>query len=413
MSPGEISPPAFRWVEGGVAAAAGFSASGVRAGIKQQGLDLALVFSEHEAAVAGVFTRNALAAAPIRLCRERVRRGKARAVIINSGNANACTGESGKKDALAMARRTGEALGLAGDNQILVASTGVIGRRLPMAKIQSAIPAAVSSLDARGGDAAAKAILTTDRVPKTAAVEVDLSGGSVRVGAMAKGSGMIRPRLAAPEDAPPQATMLAFVTTDASVDTADLRKTLIRAADDSFNRITVDGETSTNDTVLLLANGASGVGASAPADLETFREAVGAVCLKMAHAIVRDGEGATKFVTVRVSGAADNRQARTAAFAIADSNLVKTALFGCDPNWGRIVSAAGASGVEVRPEALRVKLNGAETFGGGRAEPEGAKPLDGPEVEIEIDLGVADGTATVWTSDLSHEYVRINAEYHT
>ncbi|MDP6619021.1 MAG: bifunctional ornithine acetyltransferase/N-acetylglutamate synthase, partial [Nitrospinota bacterium] len=214
MSPGEISPPAFRWVEGGVAAAAGFSASGVRAGIKQQGLDLALVFSEHEAAVAGVFTRNALAAAPIRLCRERVRRGKARAVIINSGNANACTGESGKKDALAMARRTGEALGLAGDDQILVASTGVIGRRLPMAKIQSAIPAAVSSLDARGGDAAAKAILTTDRVPKTAAVEVDLSGGSVRVGAMAKGSGMIRPRLAAPEDAPPQATMLAFVTTD-------------------------------------------------------------------------------------------------------------------------------------------------------------------------------------------------------
>ena len=415
MNPREISPSPIQWVEGGITAPGGFTASGVRAGIKQEGLDLALVFSEHEAAVAGVFTRNTLAAAPVHLCRERVHRGKARAVIINSGNANACTGESGEKDALAMARRTGEALGLDGDDQILVASTGIIGRRLPMAKIQSAIPAAVSSLDTQGGDAAAKAILTTDRVPKTAAIEVELSGGSVRVGAMAKGSGMIRPRLAAPEDAspPPQATMLAFVTTDASVAPADLRKTLIRAADDSFNRITVDGETSTNDTVLLLANGASGVGASAPADLETFQEAVSAVCLKMAHAIVRDGEGATQFVTVRVSGAADNRQARTAAFAIADSNLVKTALFGRDPNWGRIVSAAGASGVEVRPETLRVKLNGAETFGGGRAHPEGAKPLDGPEVEIEIDLGVADGTATVWTSDLSYEYVRINAEYHT
>ena len=420
MSPGEISPPPpsppIRWIEGGVTAPAGFTASGVRAGIKQEGLDLALVFSENEAAVAGVFTRNTLAAAPVHLCRERVHRGKARAVIINSGNANACTGEPGEKDALAMARRTGEALGLAGDDQILVASTGIVGRRLPMAKIQSAIPAAVSSLDTQGGEAAAKAILTTDLVPKTAAIEVELSGGSVRVGAMAKGSGMIRPRLAAPEGAPPsppQATMLAFVMTDASVAPADLRKTLIRAADDSFNRITVDGETSTNDTVLLLANGASGVGASAPADLETFQEAVSAVCLKMAHAIVRDGEGATKFVTVRVRGAADNRQARTAAFAIADSNLVKTALFGRDPNWGRIVSAAGASGVEVRPETLRVKLNGAETFGGGRARPAGAKPLDGPEVEIEIDLGVADGTATVWTSDLSYEYVRINAEYHT
>lgn len=415
MNPREISPSPIQWVEGGITAPGGFTASGVRAGIKQEGLDLALVFSEHEAAVAGVFTRNTLAAAPVHLCRERVLRGKARAVIINSGNANACTGESGEKDALAMARRTGEALGLDGDDQILVASTGIIGRRLPMAKIQSAIPAAVSSLDTQGGGAAAKAILTTDRVPKTAAIEVELSGGSVRVGAMAKGSGMIRPRLAAPEDAPPppQATMLAFVTTDASVAPADLRKTLIRAADDSFNRITVDGETSTNDTVLLLANGASGVGASAPADLETFQEAVSAVCLKMAHAIVRDGEGATKFVTVRVNGAADNRQARTAAFAIADSNLVKTALFGRDPNWGRIVSAAGASGVEVRPETLWVKLNGAETFGGGRAHPEGAKPLDGPEVEIEIDLGVADGTATIWTSDLSYEYVRINAEYHT
>ncbi len=415
MNPREISPSPIQWVEGGITAPGGFTASGVRAGIKQEGLDLALVFSEHEAAVAGVFTRNTLAAAPVHLCRERVHRGKARAVIINSGNANACTGESGEKDALAMARRTEEALGLDGDDQVLVASTGIIGRRLPMAKIQSAIPAAVSSLDTQGGGAAAKAILTTDRVPKTAAIEVELSGGSVRVGAMAKGSGMIRPRLAAPEDAPPppQATMLAFVTTDASVAPADLRKTLVRAADDSFNRITVDGETSTNDTVLLLANGASGVGASAPADLETFQEAVSAVCLKMAHAIVRDGEGATKFVTVRVNGAADNRQARTAAFAIADSNLVKTALFGRDPNWGRIVSAAGASGVEVRPETLRVKLNGAETFGGGRAHPEGAKPLDGPEVEIEIDLGVADGTATIWTSDLSYEYVRINAEYHT
>jgi len=203
MNPREISPSPIQWVEGGITAPGGFTASGVRAGIKQEGLDLALVFSEREAAVAGVFTRNTLAAAPVHLCRERVHRGKARAVIINSGNANACTGESGEKDALAMARRTGEALGLDGDDQILVASTGIIGRRLPMAKIQSAIPAAVSSLDTQGGGAAAKAILTTDLVPKTAAIEVELSGGSVRVGAMAKGSGMIRPRLAAPEGAPP------------------------------------------------------------------------------------------------------------------------------------------------------------------------------------------------------------------
>jgi glutamate N-acetyltransferase/amino-acid N-acetyltransferase len=311
-----------------------------------------------------------------------------------------------------MARRTAESLGLPDDRQVLVASTGIIGRPLPMAKIQQAIPAAVAALDRRGGDAAAQAILTTDTVPKSCAIEVALSGGRVRVGGMAKGAGMIRPRLV-----PPQATMLAFLTTDARVEAAILREMLKRAADLSFNSITVDGETSTNDTVLLLANGASGVGASAPKDRGALTGGIEQVCRELAQAIVRDGEGATKFITVRVRGAADDGEARRAAFAVADSNLVKTALFGNDPNWGRILSAAGACGAALRPEAVRVTLNGVEAFGGGRAHLKGrealASGLRGREVQIELDLGVGDGRATVWTSDLSYEYVRINAEYHT
>ena len=415
MSPGE--PPSPPTPAGGVTAPKGFLAAGVRAGIKDEGPDLALLFSEREASAAGVFTRNVMAAAPILLCRDRILGGKARAVVVNSGNANACTGEKGWKDTLAMARRTAEALGLPGDEEVLVASTGRIGLPLPMAKIQKAIPAAVAALDANGGGAAAQAILTTDTAPKTSAAEVRLSGGTVRVGGMAKGAGMIRPRLASPGGPAPHATMLAFLTADASVEAPALQEMLERAVDASFNCITVDGETSTNDVVLLLANGASGAAASTAEDRKALQGAIETVCLALAHAIVRDGEGATKFITVRVTGAADDQQARRAAFAVADSNLVKTALFGQDPNWGRIVSAAGACGVAMRPEGVRVALNGVESFGGGIFNPKWkealAGSLDGPEVRIELDLGVAAGASTVWTCDLSYEYVRINAEYHT
>ncbi|MFQ5913601.1 MAG: bifunctional glutamate N-acetyltransferase/amino-acid acetyltransferase ArgJ [Nitrospinota bacterium] len=415
MSPGETSTR--RPASGGVTAPQGFLASAVRAGIKREGLDLALLFSEREASAAGIFTCNAMAAPPVLLCRERVLSGKARAVVMNSGNANACTGEEGERDALAMTRRTAQALGLPDDGQVLAASTGIIGHPLPMGKIQNAIPAAVAALDAKGGEEAARAILTTDTVPKLTVLELDLSGGRVCVGGMAKGAGMIRPRLVSPEKLPPHATMLGFLTTDARVEAAALQAMLEEAAEGTFNSITVDGETSTNDMVLLLANGASGVGVSSPEDRNALRGAIEEVCRVLAHAIVRDGEGATKFITVRVSGAADNLQARRAAFAVADSNLVKTALFGNDANWGRIVSAAGACGAAMRPEAVRAALNGVETFGGGHANPKGgealAEGLKGREVQIDIDMGVADGAATVWTCDLSYEYVRINAEYHT
>ena len=409
--------PALRPVAGGVAAPKGFMASGVRAGIKSDKLDLALLFSQQEASVAGVFTTNRLAAAPVLLCQERVMAGKARAVVVNSGNANACTGEEGMQDARAMARRTAEALGLNNDAQILVASTGIIGHRLPMTKIHGAIPAAVVALTEDGGNAAAEAILTTDLVPKAAAVETETSGGTVRVGAMAKGSGMIRPRLTGPGASPPHATMLAFITTDALFSPGELQPMLEEATAASFNYITVDGQTSTNDSVILLANGASGVRPSSPSDKIAVEDAVHSVCLEMAHAIVKDGEGATKFVTVCVRGGKTKADAERAAFAIAESNLVKTALFGSDPNWGRIISAAGASGASLNPELVRISLNGVDVFDRGKPIGDGVKALaeglQGSEAQIEMDLGAGEEQTIVWTSDLSYEYVRINAEYHT
>ncbi len=405
-------------VDGGVVAPKGFMASGIKAGIKKNKPDLALLFSQSEASVAGLFTTNQMAAAPVLLCQERIAtNGKIRAIIVNSGNANACTGKEGKKDAMAMVQRTAEALGLNNNSEVLVASTGIIGHRLPMAKINAAIPAAVAALSKSGGNAAAEAILTTDLSPKTIAIEVETSGGAVRVGAMAKGSGMIRPRLAEPTSTPTHATMLAFLTTDADLTSEELQPMLREAVSESFNCITVDGETSTNDSVIMLANGASGVKHMTAPDKKVITEAIYIACLEMAHAIVKDGEGATKFVTVRVSGGKTKSEAKRAAFAIADSNLVKTALYGGDPNWGRIISAVGASGASTKPESVRITLNEVEVFSGEKPNEDGvkalAKGLQDPEVLIEVDLCSGEKEAVVWTSDLSYDYIRINAEYHT
>lgn len=405
-------------VDGGVVAPKGFMASGIQAGIKKNKPDLALLFSQSEASVAGLFTTNQMAAAPVLLCQERLAtKGKIRAVIVNSGNANACTGEEGKKDATAMVQRTAEALGLTNNSEVLVASTGIIGHRLPMAKIHGAIPAAVAALSKSGGETAAEAILTTDLAPKTTAIEVETSGGVVRVGAMAKGSGMIRPRLAEPISAPTHATMLAFLTTDADLTSEELQPMLKEAVSESFNCITVDGETSTNDSVIMLANGASGVKHLTKPDKNAIANAIHFACLEMAHAIVKDGEGATKFVTIRVSGGKTKSEAKRAAFAIADSNLVKTALYGGDPNWGRIISAVGASGASIKPDSVRIALNEIEVFAEEKPKEDGvnalAKGLQDPEVMIEVDLCSGNEEVMVWTSDLSYDYIRINAEYHT
>ncbi len=391
---------------GGVTFPRDFTAAGVRCGLKEKGRDLALIFSKREATAAGVFTVNQMVAAPVTLCRQRMRGGKARAIVINSGVANACTGPQGEKDAKIMAARTAEALGVQ-EEEVLVASTGVIGDPLPMTKILAGIPEVAAALGPEGGTQAAEAIMTTDTVPKMSALECELPKGVVRIGGMAKGAGMIQPRLA---------TMLAFLTTDASVPSALLQSCLKAAAQKSFNRITVDGDTSTNDSVILLANGASGYPVE-DSGRAAFQEALDQVCGDLARAIVRDGEGATKFVTVRVLGAATSEGAYQVAASVANSNLVKASLFGGDPNWGRILSAVGNAGVEVRPEKIGFQIGETEIVRQGTPVVGGRdrmrEALGAEDLLLTIDLGIGEASATMWTTDLSYEYVRINSAYLT
>jgi glutamate N-acetyltransferase / amino-acid N-acetyltransferase len=347
----------FKSVKGGVTAARGFLAAGVEAGIKPGRPDLALLVAEKPAAVAGLFTSNRIQAAPVRLCRDRLRGGRATAVIVNAGCANACTGKQGAKDAELMGRLTAQALGV-DPKTVFVCSTGTIGVKMPMDKIAAGIPKAVRALSGKGGPRAVRAIMTTDTVAKEAAVELRVGGRPVRVGGMAKGAGMIEPNMA---------TMLAFVTTDARVAPTALQQCLREAVAESFNRITVDGDQSTNDTILLLASGAAGNAALSlrHRDWGRFCEAVKAVCYELAMKIVEDGEGATKFVTITVRGARTDAEAHLAARAIARSFLVKTSWYGGDPNWGRVIDAVGYSGADVREErvdirydAIRVVRNG-------------------------------------------------------
>jgi glutamate N-acetyltransferase/amino-acid N-acetyltransferase len=404
-----VSDVASKAVDGGVTAPNGFRAAGVSCGIKATGLDLALMASDTPASAAAVFTTNRAQAAPIVVSRRNLAasNGCATAIVVNSGCANACTGADGLQHAEQMADRTAAALGCR-PAEVLVASTGVIGVKLDMAKVARGIEKARAAVSPGGGADAARAIMTTDPFPKEASAEITIAAGSFRVGGMAKGSGMIEPNMA---------TMLGFITTDVAAPAALLQRALKSAVDDTFNAITVDGECSTNDCVFVLANGASGVRLG-DRDYDVLVRALRTVCEPLAIGIVRGGEGATKLVTVRVTGAASNDDARRAARAIANSPLVKTAIHGGDPNWGRLVAVAGRSGSEFVLDAAAVRIGPIELFSHGAPHderaPEAAGYLKQTEVLIEVDLGTgAAGASQMWTCDLSAEYVRINAEYRT
>lgn len=396
--------------EGGVTAPRLFRAAGLHCGIKASGKpDLALVVSDIPACAAGVFTTNRAQAAPVLLSQEHLALSsfQTRAIVSNSGCANACTGPQGMADAREMAALTAAELGCE-PSQVLVASTGVIGVNLTMPALRTGIPRAVQALRNTGGGAAAIAIMTTDPFPKEAAVRVTTEMGTFTVGGMTKGSGMIEPRMA---------TMLGYLTTDAAVDPAMLSRALADACRYTFNAITVDGEPSTNDCVLALANGASGVvigEALYPALFEAFRM----VAHQLALAIVRGGEGATKLVAITVTGAATDADAWMAARALANSPLVKTAVHGADPNWGRLIAAAGRSGAAFVLDHARVRIGPLVLFEEGRPfderAPQAAEYLKGADLEIEVNVGAGGThTATVWTCDLTADYVKINAEYRT
>lgn len=408
---GSVQRVAIAPVEGGITAPRGFAAGAVHCGIKASpsALDLAVLAADAPVSAAALFTTNLAQAAPVLVSRQHLERakGRARAVIVNSGCANACTGAQGLADAVQMAEETAAALGCAPD-EVLVASTGVIGVAVKMDRVVPGIRAAVGRLSRQAGAEAARAIMTTDPFPKDYAVTVDTARGRLTVGGMAKGSGMIEPHMA---------TMLGFLTTDAEVPPALLRLALQISARDTFNAITVDGECSTNDSLFALASGASGV----VIDEGTYPALVDgllAVSRELAVAIVRGGEGATKVITVTVADARTVEEARQVARTIANSPLVKTAVHGADPNWGRIVAAAGRSGVAFDIDRLTVHVGGALLFGRGlphdESAPVAAEHLQGNAVQIDVSLGSGDGvSATIWTCDLSAEYVRINGEYRT
>jgi glutamate N-acetyltransferase / amino-acid N-acetyltransferase len=382
-----------------VTAARGFAASGVHAGIRSSAADLALVRSLVPAVGAAMFTANRVQAAPLLVSRRALAAADPQAVVVNSGVANAATGARGERDAEATAERAAELLGLAPE-QVLVLSTGVIGVPLPIRKLLAGLDAAAASLSTAGGSEAAGAILTTDTHPKEAAVAAD----GFTIGGMAKGAGMIHPCLA---------TMLAVVTTDYPLERDEAAELLRPAVEESFNRISVDGECSTNDAVVLLGNGASG----ARRDPGAFADALRAVCADLARQVVEDGEGATVLLEIGVVGAASERDAQAIACRIATSSLVKTAAFGRDPNWGRVLAAAGSATsnggfARLDPDLLTVSFNGTPVF--HRGAPSGSVPaVDGAALRIELDLGLGSGRASYLASDLSYEYVRVNAEYHT
>ncbi|NUO08295.1 MAG: bifunctional glutamate N-acetyltransferase/amino-acid acetyltransferase ArgJ [Candidatus Brocadia sp.] len=397
---------------GCITAPRGFKAGATYCGIKtaKDSLDLGIVFSEYPATGAALFTTNQIYAAPVKLSREIVQKGRVRAFIINSGNANACTGEQGYKDAEEMVRITAKCLNIP-DDEILVASTGIIGRPLPMGKIAAGIKTAVTSLGntPAHGNAMARAIMTTDTKQKDIAVRLKINNKDVTIGGITKGAGMIAPNLA---------TMLCFLTTDVSMPASLLGECLRNSAETSFNRITIDGHMSTNDTIAIMANGASGVNIPLENnDLQAFRQGLDYVTNYLAKAIVMDGEGATKFIQIDVVGARSRHDATRIARSIADSPLVKTALNGEDPNWGRIVSAAGYAGVELDESKTTLYMNDILIFAKGMPTQCDLNTLStsmkGRDINIRLELGLGEYKDTVWTCDLSHEYVTINAEYHT
>lgn len=391
----------------GVTFAHGFRAGAAKAGVKHgrpERLDVALIVSERPCTAAAVFTTNQVIAAPCVVTRRHVDRGPLRAIVVNSGNANACTGEQGERDAIAMAEAAA-AVVQCNPYEVAVASTGVIGFKLPVERIAAVLPGI--ELTEAGWDDTSRAMMTTDTRPKVTERELHLSAGTVRIGGIAKGAGMIHPNMA---------TLLAFVTTDAAVDAGDLKRIVSHVADTTFNAISIDGDTSTNDTLLVLANGASGVTPKG-ADLAMFEEGIHTVCADLARMIVADGEGATKVFEVRVRGAESAADARLAARTITNSNLVRTAIHGGDPNWGRVLAAAGRSGARVDDRRASVRIGDLFVFRNGAplevAEADVRALFAAAEIQIEVTLGLGDGQAVAWGCDLSAEYVRINAEYMT
>lgn len=401
---------------GSVVAPRGFQAGTTYCGIKtvKDSLDLGVIFSEYPSTGAALFTTNQIYAAPVKLNRKIVQKGRTRAIVINSGNANACTGERGDKDTEEMVRLTAECLKISED-EILVASTGIIGRPLPMDKVRAGIQAATASMGntPAHGNAMARAIMTTDTRQKDIAVRLKIQNKDVILGGITKGAGMIAPNLA---------TMLCFITTDVSMPASLLDECLRKSVESSFNRITIDGHTSTNDTIAIIANGASGVNipSNKSADqlpLQIFQQGLDYVTSYLAKAIVKDGEGATKFIQIDVIGARSRGDAARIARSIADSPLVKTAINGEDPNWGRIVSAAGYAGVELDESKTNLFINDILIFAKGMPTQCDLTTLStsmkSTDIQIRLELGLGDYSDTVWTCDLSHEYVTINAEYHT
>lgn len=400
---------------GGITSPKGFTAGAVYVGVKSrksQKPDVAVLYSETEASCAAVFTTNKFCAAPVILDREILKNGKARAIVINSGNANAATGKQGIEDARTVEREAEKLLGL-GEDEVFVCSTGVIGQRLPVDKVLQGIREIIpAKLAKENGSEAAYAIMTTDTVRKECAYELQLSTGTVKIGAMAKGSGMIHPNMA---------TMLVYVTTDAKADPADLQKMLSAAVDKSFNMCTVDGDTSTNDSIFLLANGASGVEIKTEEDKKAMADLVLAICTDMARRVASDGEGATHLIEVEAYGLPTEHDARLVAKSIAGSMLFKAAVFGRDANWGRIMAAAGYSGADVDPTRADCIIKSAagevqvmkDGFGADFSEELAKKVLTEHDITVIVRFYQGDGEAKAWGCDLTYDYVKINGDYRT
>ncbi|QPJ63913.1 MAG: bifunctional glutamate N-acetyltransferase/amino-acid acetyltransferase ArgJ [Candidatus Nitrohelix vancouverensis] len=402
----------MKLIKGKLPSVPGFKTAGIACGIKaNKNLDLALIVSDVPASGAGVFTTNRVAAPCVTHCqRALARRRPFRAIVVNSGNANACTGDQGAKDCRAMARAVASELNIS-PKETLVASTGIIGVPLPVEKIEQGAPQLKNALSEKGWKNAAKAIMTTDLQPKMASTQFNLFKRTISIGGISKGSGMIHPNMA---------TMLGFVVTDIAIRPIALKTALTEAVNKTFNRITVDGDTSTNDCVLVMANGLAGNKelTASSAGYPAFVEALTEVCKSLALQIVQDGEGATKLATIRVSGGKSEKAAHQVANAIAKSPLVKTALFGEDPNWGRILAAAGYSGAPFDPDEIEISLNGAPLFRNGApvkttSQAQLAKKMKSKEILIEFNMARGSHTVDVYTCDFSYDYVRINAEYTT
>ena len=394
----------------GVTYPKGFQAAGVKAGIKKSGnLDVAVIYTEKKAAVAGTFTKNAVAAAPVHVSKTVVATHTAHAIVANAGCANACTGAQGEADAAAMQKIAADALGCTSAD-VIVGSTGIIGQLLPMDKVEQGIHAAVKALSVDGSEDAGNAIITTDTYSKAGAASVMIGGKEVRFGIIAKGSGMIRPDMA---------TVLCFITTDADIDGMLLQEALSEVVEHSLNMISIDGDMSTNDMAIVLANGAAGNPkiTEKNADYETFKETLLALCQGISEKIAADGEGATKFITVHVKGAKSFVDAKTVGMSVANSPLVKTAFFGEDPNWGRVICAVGYAGVPMNPNHTTVKFGGIPVYADGMGVSYDADALrtvmTAHDIVVEIDLKDGTEEAKVWTCDFSYEYVKINGEYHT